>query len=106
MENSYQLVSLSPALLAGIETLAQFLPFSISEIAGGSHGVNSSHYYGNSMDINILNNRHVDTDHWSLEDINTFREAAIAAGATTIYDPYHEPPGGKHYHSNHIHIQW
>jgi hypothetical protein len=95
------LVALSPALLAGIETLAISHTISISEIASGSHAVGSSHYNGNSMDVN-----NVDGDpviRMSEAHVNVFRDAAFAAGATTVYDPYHDPYGG---HSNHFHIQW
>jgi hypothetical protein len=96
-----QEVSLSYALLCGIENLGQSFKFSISEIAGGDHAANSSHYSGNSMDVNLVNGIRVNL--MSEADINAFRDAVFATGAKVVYDPYHDPYGG---HSNHFHIQW
>ena len=96
------MVSISPSLLNGIGTLAQGFKFSISEIAGGDHSANSTHYMGNTMDINVVNNQHVDILSMSNRDIIAFREAAYAAGATKVLDPLNEPK--KHY--NHFHIEW
>jgi hypothetical protein len=94
-------VSISQDLLNGIETLAQTFSFTISEIAGGDHAANSSHYSGNSMDVNLINGDLVLL--MSEANINAFREAAFAAGAKDVYDPYHDPYGG---HSDHVHIKW
>jgi len=96
-------ISLSDCLLGGIVTLAENFTFSISEIAGGGHNANSTHYLGNSMDVNWVNGDHVDITNMSLYEVNAFRDAAFAAGAIKVYDPYHDPDG---MHSNHFHIQW
>ena len=92
---------LSPDLLTGIMTLAQSNTISISEIAGGSHSYGSSHYDGNAIDINWVNDSHVST--MSKSQIDAFRKEAFDAGATAVYDPWHDPDGS---HTNHIHIEW
>ncbi|MBA4411611.1 MAG: hypothetical protein C0397_19610 [Odoribacter sp.] len=94
-------VSLKITLLSGVETLAQSFTLSISEIAGGSHSANSSHYSGMAIDVNMVNNQYV--SQMSEQAVNAFRNAAFAAGASVVYGPYHDPYGG---HSNHFHIQW
>jgi hypothetical protein len=101
--NPARLVWISLALLTGIETLAVTNPFSISEIVGGSHAPNSSHYNGNSMDVNQVNNESVSKYNISATEDQNFREAAITAGATIVFGPYNDPDG---YHQDHYHIQW
>jgi len=96
------MVTLSPKLLTGVQTLAQKYKISISEIAGGDHSANSSHYKGFSIDINYVNDDHVDIRNMSKDEILEFRNAAYAAGATVVKDPLNEPIK----HSNHFHIQW
>ena len=95
-------IALSQSLLDGIETLSQNFTFSISEIAGGSHSVGSTHYDGISMDVNYVNGNHVDIINMTEAEIKAFREAAYNAGATKVLDPLNEPK----YHYNHFHIQW
>ena len=96
------MVALSPALMAGVLALAQKYKISISEIAGGDHSANSSHYKGLSIDVNIVNGDHVDIRNISDDEIIAFRNAAYAAGATKVLDPLNEPV----HHFNHFHIQW
>ena len=97
------MVALSPKLLTGIQTLSQKYKIIISEIAGGSHEMDSTHYDGNTADLTWINGNHVDKTNMTEAQIQTFRDAAFAAGAKEVFDPYHDPYGG---HSNHFHIQW
>jgi hypothetical protein len=94
-------VALSQSLLNGIETLSLIFSFSISEIAGGSHSVGSSHYDGVAVDINVVNG--IPVRNMSESQVNQFRNGAFNAGAIKVYDPYHDPYGG---HSSHFHISW
>lgn len=96
-------VVLSQTMLQGLQTLANNYTMSISEIAGGSHASNSSHYYGIAVDINYINGDHVGKSSMSYDEIDAFRIAAFNTGATKVFDPYHDPDGS---HQNHFHIQW
>jgi hypothetical protein len=97
------MVAISPKLLIGIQTLSQKYKITISEIAGGSHEMDSTHYDGNTADLTWVNGNHVDKTNMTEAQIQTFRDAAFEAGAKEVFDPYHDPYGG---HSNHFHIQW
>jgi len=94
-------VGLSVDLLNGIQSLSDNFTFSISEIAGGSHSVNSTHYSGNAIDVNYVNGDHVPD--MTESQVDAFRQAAFDEGATKVFDPYHDPDGS---HGNHFHIQW
>lgn len=95
-------VNLSRIMLGAIKGLLDTgYSISISEIAGGSHSVGSSHYSGIAVDINIVNG--INVRYMSSVQISAFRSAAFAAGASQVYDPYHDPDGS---HYNHFHIQW
>ena len=95
-------VALSVNMLNGVQTLSGNFTLSISEIAGGSHSVNSPHYNGVAIDVNEVNGDHVDTKNMTSEEILAFRQAAYDAGATNVLDPLNEPT----HHYNHFHIQW
>ncbi|MEI6138936.1 MAG: hypothetical protein WCP85_06720 [Mariniphaga sp.] len=96
------MVALSPALMAGVLALAHKFEISISEIAGGDHSANSSHYKGLSIDVNFVNGIHVDNKSMESSEIIAFRNAAYAVGAKVVLDPVNEPKN----HFNHFHIQW
>ena len=71
------------------------------EIAGGSHAVNSGHYDGIAIDVNLVDG--IKVIYMTTDQINAFRNAAFSTGATEVFDPKHDPDG---HHNNHIHIQW
>ena len=56
-------VQLSPKLLIGLLELSKKYKFSVQELAGASHGKDSNHYKGISVDINELNGQHVGANH-------------------------------------------
>jgi len=93
-------VALNNTMLKSIESLSSSYSMSISEIAGGSHSVGSSHYSGNAIDVNYVNG--VRVINMSDAKIIEFRNACYQAGANVVYDPVNEPNN----HNNHFHIQW
>jgi len=83
-------VALSTSLFNGIESLAADFDIDISEIAGGVHGTNSSHYDGNTMDVNSVNDVHV--SNMTSSQCQAFEQACRDAGATYILKE------SSHYH--------
>lgn len=75
-------VALSTSLLNGIESLAAGFDIDISEIAGGVHSTTSSHYNGNTMDVNYVDGIHVSNMRSSA--CQSFEQGCRDAGATYI----------------------
>jgi hypothetical protein len=90
-------VKLDIRLLTGILKLAETYRFSISELAGGSHSRTSRHYDGGTVDVNVLNGRHVSATH---PDVANFKRDCRSLGATEVLGP--GDPG----HATHIHCAW
>jgi zinc D-Ala-D-Ala carboxypeptidase len=84
---------LSIALLNGIEYLGARFDICISEIAGGVHSTTSSHYNGNTMDINRVNDIHASG--MTPSQKQQFENACRDAGATYIL-----------YETSHYHIKF
>jgi hypothetical protein len=90
-------VKLDIKLLTGILKLAETYRFSISELAGGSHSRTSRHYDGVTLDVNVLNGRHVSATH---PDVANFKQDCRSLGTTEVLGP--GDPG----HETHIHCAW
>ena len=90
-------VKLDIKLLTGILKLAETYRFSISELAGGAHSRTSRHYNGVSLDVNVLNGRHVSATH---PEVANFKRDCRSLGATEVLGP--GDPG----HATHIHCAW
>jgi hypothetical protein len=86
-------------LLRAIRTMGAHLHVTISEIAGGSHALNSGHYGGRAVDITVVNGRSIASG----ASYGAVVSACRANGATTVFDPGYDPYGG---HSNHVHCGW
>lgn len=86
-------------LLRAVRDMGTRGSLTVSEIAGGVHARESSHYSGRGLDINWVNGRHVG---WGANHgmvVNRCR----AYGATQIFHPWDDPYGGHH---NHVHCAW
>jgi hypothetical protein len=90
-------VNLDLRLLVGLLALAESYNFSISELAGGSHSKTSRHYNGVSVDVNVINGRHVSAAH---PDVVRFKRDCRKLGATEVLGP------GNPDHATHIHCAW
>jgi hypothetical protein len=90
-------VKLDLKVLTGILKLAETYSFSISELAGGEHSRTSRHYDGVTVDVNVLNGRHVSATH---PDVANFKRGCRSLGATEVLGP--GDPG----HATHIHCAW
>lgn len=90
-------VKLDIRVLTGILKLAETYSFSISELAGGEHSRTSRHYDGVTVDVNVLNGRHVSATH---PDVTNFKRDCRSLGATEVLGP--GDPG----HATHIHCAW
>jgi hypothetical protein len=90
-------VKLDIRVLMGILKLAETYSFSISELAGGAHSRTSHHYDGVTLDVNVLNGRHVSATH---PDVAKFKRDCRRLGATQVLGP--GDPG----HATHIHCAW
>ena len=90
-------VKLDIRLLTGILKLAEAYSFSISELAGGSHSRGSRHYNGVTMDVNVINGRHVGKSH---PDVANFMQQCRKLGATQVLGP------GSPGHDTHVHCAW
>jgi chitosanase len=90
-------VMLSPKLLSAIVSLSEEYSFSIAEICGGSHNLNSRHYAGVGTDINIINGRHISASH---PDVAAFKARCRELGATEVLGP------GAPNHDTHVHAAW
>jgi hypothetical protein len=90
-------VMLDVQLLRGMLRLANKYSFRITEIAGGSHGEKSRHYFGVAFDVDTLNGRRINANH---PDLEAFKADARRFGATEVKGP------GNPGHATHIHIAW
>jgi hypothetical protein len=86
-------------VLRAIRMMGATGSITVSEIAGGSHAINSKHFYGRAVDISWVNGRHVAPG----SGYGLVLEACRAHGASAIFHPSYDPVGG---HSNHVHCQW
>jgi hypothetical protein len=84
-------------MLYGVRQLGQTYTFAISELAGGSHNVDSRHYAGLAIDVNVINGQHVSATH---PDVAAFKAACETLGATEVKGP--GDPG----HATHVHCAW
>ncbi len=86
-------------LLRALRALGSKARVTVSEIAGGSHAVGSSHYRGEAMDITVVNGVSIaGGGNYSL-----VASVCRSYGASVVYDPAYDPYGG---HGNHVHCQW
>ncbi len=90
-------VWLSVAMLRALKTLAQRNKFRLTEIAGGSHSVNSRHYRGVAFDCDVLNGRPINRSH---PGFRAFMNRCRQLGATEVLGP------GDGGHDTHLHIAW
>jgi hypothetical protein len=90
-------VALAPVLLQSLLDLAGTYTYSISELAGGSHTINSRHYSGVAVDVNVINGQHVGAKH---PDYEAFMQQCRDLGATEVLGP--GDPG----HNTHVHCAW
>jgi zinc D-Ala-D-Ala carboxypeptidase len=90
-------VKLDIRMLVSILKLAETFRFAISELAGGEHAPGSRHYKGVSVDVNIINGRHVGKTH---PDVANFMQQCRDLGATEVKGP--GDPG----HPTHVHCAW
>lgn len=77
-----------------ILALAERYQMNISEIAGGSHSANSRHYAGVAVDVNVLNDKQVNSLH---PDLVAFQQTCRDLGCTEVLGP--GDPG----HKTHLH---
>lgn len=93
-------IDLNNQMLGGIKMLADMgNSFKISEIAGVSHAVTSTHYQGIAIDVSWVNG--VRVIYMDSVKVCAFDSAAQAAGAVKILRPYRDAG-----HNNHFHIEW
>lgn len=86
-------------LLRAVRAMGARMRATVSEIAGGSHAVNSGHYQGRAVDVTVVNGRSVAAG----ASYGVVVGICRANGATAVFDPGHDPDGG---HSNHVHCGW
>jgi zinc D-Ala-D-Ala carboxypeptidase len=86
-------VGLSAAMLQGmLNRAATSSPISVSEIAGGSHAVNSRHYAGVAFDANVIKGHQVSV---LGDDEKAFMNGCRADGATEVL-----------FEGTHVHCAW
>jgi hypothetical protein len=90
-------VKLDIQMLASLLKLADTYTFSVSELAGGEHSAGSRHYNGVTVDVNVINGRHVNSTH---PDVANFKRDCRSLGATQVLGP------GDTGHSTHVHCAW
>lgn len=90
---------LNLGLLRAIRAMGARLTITVSEIAGGSHAVDSGHYAGRAVDVTVVDGRSVAAG----ASYGAVVSICRANGATTIFDPGYDPYGG---HGNHVHCGW
>jgi hypothetical protein len=90
-------VMLSARMLRSMLRLSGEFRLSVSEIAGGSHSVNSRHYAGIAFDVTHVNGVRVaaGATHW-----RRFLASARELGATETLGP------GQPGHATHVHVAW
>lgn len=86
-------------LLRALRALGGKARVTVSEVAGGSHAVGSSHYRGEAMDVTVVNGVSIAAG----GNYSLVASVCRSYGATAVYDPGYDPYGG---HSNHVHCQW
>jgi hypothetical protein len=86
-------------LLRALRALGSQASVVVSEVAGGSHAVGSSHYRGEAMDISVVNGVSIAAG----GNYSLVASVCRSYGATAVYDPAYDPYGG---HNNHVHCQW
>jgi hypothetical protein len=98
--------SLSEPMLKAVLEISKHYSVRISEISGASHSLNSGHYRGLAVDFaafapltSSLNGNRISPSHYA-EISNLCR----ANGASTIYDPAHDPQFPSH--QTHVHCEW
>ena len=86
-------------LMRALRALGSAARVEVSEIAGGSHAVGSSHYRGEAIDVTVVNGVSIaGGGNYSL-----VASVCRSYGASVVYDPAYDPYGG---HGNHVHCQW
>ncbi len=90
-------VHLAPSLLQGLRELGEGYSFTVSELAGGSHGPTSRHYAGVAADVTFVDGERVGP---SNPRVPSFMQACRDLGATEVLGP--GDPG----HSDHVHCAW
>lgn len=86
-------------LLKALRRMGERGRVTVSEIAGGSHSRNSTHYYGRGLDIRMVNGVPVSRG----TAYGFVVEACRAFGAVRIFHPSYDPFGG---HQGHVHCDW
>jgi hypothetical protein len=90
-------VQLDKKLLKALVTLSEKYNFNISEFSGGSHSDGSSHYQGNTADINIINGKHININNPYFDQ---FIKDAKKLG---LRFEMHPPQPG---HDTHLHLKF
>ncbi len=88
-------VALNQSMLNALLEISKTYRISVSEIAGGSHSANSSHYKGTAFDINSVNGVHMTSgNQYTSAIMNLCRQL----GATEVLDETAS--------ANHVHCAW
>jgi hypothetical protein len=90
--------SLSRSMLLAIVSVGQSDKVAVSEIAGGSHAVHSTHYAGRAVDFSSFDGQQVGPR----SNFNGLVTLCRKFGASAIYDPANDPK----VHRNHVHCEW
>jgi zinc D-Ala-D-Ala carboxypeptidase len=90
-------VSLSAAMLSGMESIAGTYTFRVTAIAGGSHSANSYHYAGRAFDVDTVNGIGVSA---SSSNYRAFMGRCRDLGAIEVLGP------GDAGHDTHLHCAW
>jgi zinc D-Ala-D-Ala carboxypeptidase len=90
-------IEISNALLQAMLELAGTYSYSVTEIAGGSHGRKSRHYAGVAMDVGKINGEVVSSKNKS---VSAFMKDCRRLGATELLGP------GNPKHDHHVHAAW
>jgi hypothetical protein len=91
------MTSLDVRVLRALLELAKFYSFAVSELAGGSHSIGSTHYVGVAFDVNVINGNRVGAGH---RDCGSFMADCRQLGAQKVIGP---PTKG---HETHVHAEW
>ena len=84
-------------MLWGLRMIADRFKLRVSEIAGGSHSLNSRHYAGLAFDLNQINGADVSDTNSSIVGV---QKMCRALGATEVLGPDDAGHGG------HVHCAW
>ena len=88
---------LDERMLNGMLALSRKYTFTVTEIAGGSHEVNSRHYAGVAFDVGRINGELVSYDNDYVAD---FMAGCRRKGAIEVLGP------GDDDHDTHVHCAW